>query len=60
MWGNNMNTIKKIKCPNCGSEDYECYDTTNNGNGVCWEYCCCEDCDTQFDVKYVAVEIKLD
>ena len=55
-----MNNITKIICPECGSENYDCYDTSNNGNGVRFDHCYCEECDAQFDVKYVAVEITLD
>ena len=55
-----MNNITKIRCPKCGSENYDRYDTENYGNGVHFDYCYCEECDAQFDVKYVAVEITLD
>lgn len=53
-----MNKIE-IKCPRCGSKEYECYDE-HGINGIHWEKCVCYDCDTQFDIKYVAVEIELD
>lgn len=53
-----MNNIIEVKCPKCGSKDYECYDTSHRGDGTCVEYCYCEECDAQFDVKYIAVEIK--
>lgn len=51
-----MNKIE-IKCPNCGSENYECYDEYSM-DSVHLEHCVCYDCDTQFDIKYIAVEIK--
>ena len=55
-----MNNITEIRCPKCGSDSYDCYNTENNGSGVHWDYCYCEDCDAQFDVKDIATEIKLD
>lgn len=51
-----MNKIE-IKCTKCGSKDYDCYDQDSMG-GTHWEHCYCEDCGTEFDIKYIAVEIK--
>lgn len=47
----------EIKCPECGSEEFECYDSYSM-DGVYLEHCVCYDCDELFDVKYIAVEIK--
>lgn len=50
----------EIKCPNCGSEDYDCYDTNCCMEmGVHWDKCYCEECGAQFDIKYIAVEIEV-
>ena len=55
----NENTYRsEIRCPECGSEDYDCYDISTM-DGIHWDFCCCEDCGAEFDVKYIAVEIKL-
>ena len=53
-----MNKIE-IKCPKCGSKKFECYDEYSM-DGVHLEHCVCYDCEAQFDVKYMAIEIKLD
>ena len=49
----------EIKCPKCGSKNFDCYDTDFDMKGTCWDFCHCEDCDADFDIKYVAVEIEL-
>lgn len=49
----------EIKCPNCGSEDIECYDNDfDMSKGINWDFCCCRNCKDYFNIKYVAVEIK--
>ena len=55
-----MNKLTEIICPKCGSDSYDCYDTENDGDGICIEHCYCEECDAEFDVKYIAIEITLD
>lgn len=48
-----------IECPKCGSDCFDCNDMeTNPAIGVHWEYCYCEECGAEFEVKYVAVEIE--
>lgn len=50
----------EIKCPKCGSEYFDCHDTEfNDSEGVAWALCYCEDCGTEFDIKYKAVEINV-
>lgn len=56
----NKNTVK-IKCTKCGSKKFDCYDTTfDDRNGICFAYCVCEKCDTQFKVKYEIVSVEED
>ena len=43
----------KIKCPYCGSEEYEVYDTCGGSGENIEELCACLDCDGQFSVIYV-------
>ncbi len=51
--------MTKIKCPKCGSTSFDCYDSDfNMREGIHWDFCYCEDCDVQFTVKYVAVDIE--
>jgi hypothetical protein len=42
-----------IKCPYCGSEEYEVYDTCGGSGENIQELCACFDCDKQFSVIYV-------
>lgn len=53
--------MSKVVCPKCESEEFDMYDTEYSMN---YEYhfafCYCEDCGTQFRVKYEMVEIKED
>ena len=52
-----------IKCPKCGSYDFDCYDMSFNADyEMNWALCYCEneDCGAQFSIKYVATEIELD
>ena len=44
----------KIKCPYCGSEEYEVYDTCGGNGESIHELCDCLDCEKQFSVLYVA------
>jgi transcriptional regulator NrdR family protein len=43
----------EIKCPYCGSEEYEVYDTCGGSGENVQELCACFDCDKQFSVIYV-------
>ena len=43
----------EIKCPYCGSEEYEMYDTCGGGGENIQEFYACLDCDKQFSVIYV-------
>ena len=43
----------EIKCPYCGSEEYEVYDTCGGSGENIQELCTCFDCDKQFSVIYV-------
>lgn len=43
----------EIKCPYCGSEEYEVYDTCGGSGENIQELCTCFDCDKQFSVLYV-------
>ena len=43
----------EIKCPYCGSEEYEVYDTCGGSGENIQELCTCLDCDKQFSVIYV-------
>jgi hypothetical protein len=53
--------MSKVKCPKCGSEEFDCYDTNSYyDDGTHVEDCYCEECDCQFTVKYEMVEIKED
>ena len=51
-----MNRRRKkmtIKCPYCGSEEYEVYDTCGGSGENIEELCACLDCDKQFSIIYV-------
>ena len=53
----NMMRRKKmmtIKCPYCGSEEFEVYDTCGGSGENIEELCVCFDCDGQFSIIYVA------
>ena len=43
----------EIKCPYCGSEEYEVYDTCGGSGENIQELCACFDCNKQFSVIYV-------
>ena len=43
----------KIKCPYCGNEEYEIYDTRGGNGETIQELYACFDCDKQFSVIYV-------
>lgn len=43
----------EIKCPYCGSEEYEVYDTCGGSGENIQELCACFNCDKQFSVIYV-------
>ena len=42
----------KIKCPYCGSEEYETFDTTGGDGQAISELCSCFECDKTFRVIY--------
>ena len=42
----------EIKCPYCGSDDYEVYDTCGGEESI-EKLCACLDCDRQFSLIYV-------
>lgn len=42
----------KIKCPYCGSEEYELYDTCGGNGQAISEMCVCFKCDKTFRVIY--------
>lgn len=48
-----------LKCPKCGSEDFDCFDmdSTLDGNTK-WDICSCDECGALFEIKYVAVAIE--
>ena len=50
----------EIKCPECGSTEFECYDSeTYYGNGgEHMDHCYCEECDAQFKILYKATSIE--
>ena len=49
----------EVKCPKCGSTDFECYDIDcNMEHTIHWDECYCNVCDEQFDIRYEAVEIE--
>lgn len=51
----------EIKCPVCGSTDFDCYDVSFNADyELVYALCYCDDCDAQFDIKYEAVYIELE
>lgn len=43
----------EIKCPYCGSEEYEVYDTCGADEETVQKLCACLDCEKQFSVIYV-------
>lgn len=42
----------KIKCPYCGSTEYETFDTTGGNGQAISELCVCFECDNTFRVIY--------
>ena len=48
----------EIKCPYCGSKDYECYDRVGDGTMTPEDLCVCEECDGQFSILYAVDRIK--
>lgn len=46
-----------IKCPYCGSEEYECFDRTGEGTMNPMDLCVCEDCGKQFSIIFEAVDV---
>lgn len=51
----------EIKCPVCGSYDFDCYDINfNAGYELVYAKCYCDECDAQFDIKYEVADIELE
>ncbi len=48
----------EIKCPYCGSEEYEVYDKCGDGTMYPVDLCVCLDCDKQFSILYTVYRIK--
>ena len=48
----------EIKCPYCGSEEYECFDTCGIDEEALQKLCVCLDCDKQFSITYVIDRIE--
>ena len=44
--------IMIIKCPYCGSNDYECFDRVGDGTDTPRDLCSCLECDGIFDIVY--------
>lgn len=44
--------MMKIKCPYCGSTEYETFDTTGGDGQAISELCACFECDKTFRVIY--------
>ena len=42
----------EIKCPYCGSEEYEVYDTCGGSGQAISEMCVCFECDKTFRIIY--------
>ena len=45
-------TTMEIKCPYCGSTEYETFDTTGGDGQAISELCSCFECDKTFRVIY--------
>lgn len=49
----------EFKCPKCGSENFDYYDTDFDiAEGIHWDLCSCDKCSALFRIRYVAVEIE--
>ena len=48
----------ELKCPYCGSEEYEVYDKCGDGTMYPVDLCVCLDCDKQFSILYTVYRIK--
>lgn len=48
----------EIKCPYCGSKEYECYDRVGDGTMQPTDLCVCEACDKEFSIIYKVDYIK--
>jgi formate dehydrogenase maturation protein FdhE len=44
--------IMEIKCPHCGSEDFETFDRVGDGTCAPTDLCVCDECETQFRIIY--------
>ena len=42
----------EIKCPYCGSVEYECFDRVGDGTMIPKDLCVCENCDKLFSILY--------
>ena len=43
----------EVKCPYCGSEEFEVYDTCGESEEKIQQLCACFDCGKQFSIIYV-------
>ena len=50
----------QIKCPRCGSVEYECYDEIGGDGQDILELCVCMECDCDFHVHYRCYDIEED
>ena len=50
----------KIKCPCCGSEEYECFDQTGGVGEEFVELYACLECDGQFSLIYELSRVEVD
>lgn len=48
----------ELKCPLCGSDQFDYFDTDDDGRGTHWDICNCDSCGRIFKIKYVAVSIE--
>ena len=49
----------ELKCPICGSEQFDCFDMDYDGHGLHWDICNCNECGAIFKIRYIAVDIEL-
>jgi DNA-directed RNA polymerase subunit RPC12/RpoP len=44
--------IMEIKCPHCGSAEFETFDRVGDGTYTPTDLCVCVECETQFRIIY--------
>lgn len=52
IWDTTGGDTMEIKCPYCGSTEYETFDTTGGNGQAISELCVCFECDKTFRVIY--------